>query len=478
MKSLPLFLLSLCLLYQVESEKDGFYNATELKTALTSAGLVCQSAKYDYNVISSENYPIATIRSQKIGFPSLKNILILGGVHGCLTAAASVISIASNICSGLKYSADWKHLLNTFQIRIVPSYFGTLYNLSYDLKKSNENDQIVKYLKDEKECKDPDKNINEKDKSGCSNDESISNFRTFIEDYSLIINIQGDESNYNSKTDVSDIQKYIYELVLNTRPKKSSGSLVNKILSNDSSFIFQYSHKLLKEIDRKKINELYSTKFDDIFTSLGDNFPPPNITFFNATENESPSEKKPSTVTFMYGFYNSYPFDIVADVTINITINENDVYRILDNTSDSQIAQFNLYEENSDVKYNVFYAELSSQAHYEKQDAISSYQVNMKKLPVPALSFKAIKIKYTRKLGGQIKFDIHGWLNSTGENYFTMEEEYKLNGQYVWVVPKDDDKDSAPRSIVLFLMFLIFIIIILVIACSVLVKSKPKRLLG
>lgn len=478
MKSLPIFLLGLSLLNQVESEKDGFYSYSELKDGLEASKSICSQVGLDYTVTSNP-YPLATIKSKKVTFPGLKKILILGGVHGCLTAAARVVSMASNICDGYRYSDYWSNLFYTFQIDIIPSYFESLYNSCYEQKQTGQKDQIIKFLNGE-DCKDPDLNINENDNAGCLKSEELTSFISDLEQYTFIINIQGTKSNYDTKTKLSKKQAFVYENVLpdKNRPKKSEGSLVNKILSNDSSFIFQYKHDLLSKIERKKLKYAYSDEFDEIFNALGDNFPPPKIIFYNATEDEIPSESEPSTVTFMFGLWNSYPFNIETDVTINITINENDVYRELTIMHESEIAEFSYYEDNSDVKYATFYATYSSQDDNVKQNATSSYQIYMEKMPVEPLSYKGIKIKYNRTLGGEIKFDIHAWLNSSGENHFTMGDEYKLNGQYVWLVPKEEDKNPAPRSLVLFLMFLIFLVIILVIVCSVLVKSKPKRLLG
>jgi hypothetical protein len=459
------------LIYQTESGKSGFFTySTDIKKALNDFGDCSNS--FATPTFIGYDLEGKGFFSNKNNDPGLKKILIIGGVHGSVTAAAEVVYFLKYFCEGINNVADWDDLFDNFSFDFIPVVYPSLYDLSYGNMTESGKDKIIT---NETNCADPDENINE---SFCTDQKSL-DFLDNSDEYTFIINIQGTKSSYDSNSKLkNDKQKYVYETVLNTRPKIKQNSLVDKVLNFNETYIFQYKHDLKSKIDSEAKND-FEDDFNDIFLSLSQAFPSPNITFYNATENKDPSEKNPSNVTIMLAAWNSFPFPINMQIQIDIQINKDDVSRVLEYI-ELQTASFSLYDDNEDVEYESF-GEIPNSAQNVSGDEnkIWAYNLTIDNLELSELSYRGLKFIFSRKIGGQIKFDINAEAVSVaGSNFFRVSKNLEENGQYVWLVPDSDNHDYAPKSLVLFLMMLIFLVIILVIACTVLVRSKPKRLLG
>lgn len=301
-----IYLFTLLLLFIVASnKKQGFLDFNELIARLK---LIKKDCPYSDIKMIQNSYSFIISKNVQ----SKPRILVIGGLHGSLTAAAEIVSFISKVCLSLISDQYYSQLLDPYTLEFYPILYSDLYNQSYVSKKEGTKDKIIK-VKEDGSC-DPDTLF------GVENNCGYSNYSSIIEKSKFIISIQGTKNHYSHKAKLTSDRKKVYDKILgkDKSPKGNAGSLVKYVMNLDGKYIFQYKHKLLTKLNNNTLSKVFSSELKKTLGAFVKNLPYPKVDFydFSCKCNNSGKEHK---VTLKYEIKNDYFFDTNLSVSLKLS---------------------------------------------------------------------------------------------------------------------------------------------------------------
>ena len=391
MKSFNFFNLFL-LFIVASSEKQGFFDLIELNQRLMNIDKDCPNSEIIYN----RNFDFIGFRIYSYDNHEKKsNILVIGGLHGSLTAAAEVTSFISQFCLSLLSDKYYSQLLYTYNLEFYPVLNSELYKKSYELKETGKKDQIVK-TKEDGSC-DLDTSFGQ-NKYQCEEIRLVNFIEGLIEHSTFIINIQDINKNASSDYNLKESDKIVYDKILgkNKKPKRMDNSLVSYVMNYGNKYIFQFKHDLLTELNSKKLSEEFKSEMKDSLGSFVKYLPYPKIEFFDL---ECKDSENGNEYELKYDLENKYFLNTIVEVNL--------ILAIIKKYWNDQVNLLNAYyhygcnrEKTNYSILKVTKVETKSFSAEEDLQLYSNYTIELVEIPAD----KCIRMKFTLQSSKKVEF--------------------------------------------------------------------------
>ena len=481
--------ISISLVLSQEEDKGGFYSKEQI-------GKVMGDLRSKYkDLINFETGPFdhsLLIKTKDIPAKA-KRIIIFGGFHGSLAAAAEVVYLAKQYCEDI-IEKQYEGLYKNFEIMFIPITNDNFYTKVYD----NKTDDSEELQYRSSSCGnageiDPDRNFEVSFENKCGEQDSKKFANTGSKAYEssvakifnkefinrdkvpIIINIQGFGEKtligYASKeTKLTKVEKYTYDLLVKGEyssigtdsTNRKSGQMVETAM-NESIYAVIYNTRRRTWINMDKLKEAYGSAYDKIFGGLELALVPPLIDLRRAKENYKASESDPSEITFNVYVTNFYPFRIKVKLIIDLKLVEESKEIELKYKKITATKRFKYSSTKKD-----FEDYIESEDESEFDSANGFYGIVLDQVNFPEQSEVGFKIVFERRVSGSLAYTSE--ISMESEDDQIADIYLRFDEQYVKTTNKVNDK---PQSGVLLLMFLVFVLVITTIIC-LLISKKNK----
>lgn len=462
---------------QSQNNKGGFLSQSQIDVEVKALRSNFTNPKYDSLIIGD---------TEKLTNP--KNIIIFGGFHGSLAAAAEVLGLAKLYCEDIT-KKNFQGLYKNFNIEFVPIINSHFYGLVYENKTEDNTELQYRGSTCGSSVEiDPDRNFEYEFKSICKEDVYTGNnnydseyAKSFYTKYIgknktiIIINIQGFGSKkligYASKeTKLSKADKYTYDNLIQAEytsigsdsTNRKTGQMVDTAM-NKSVYAVIYNTKARVTIDMKKLTSIYTTEYQDIFDGLNSALKTPLIDLRKAKENHKASEDSPSEIPFKLCVTNFYPFTIQGKLLMDLKISQKSSTLELEykKTTATKMPKYSTSKSDFDDYEDLIDAD-------EFDTKYGFYPIVFDKINFPAQTEVCFNIVFERSVSGSMAYSADISLESLDGQF--SDVSVVSEEQYVDTTNKSETKSKGG---VILLMFLVFVLIIATIVC-LLISKKNK----